>query len=357
MTPSFGVMDRPGYRILHFVREFLETPAGSVPSVATGLHLRDWLGACGTRLGLRTRYAVVPGLYAVGRPSDASPVLVTANYKLSFDSLRRELAGLDLWILAVETMGVNVWCAAGKGSFSTEAVVASVRQSGLERVVAHRKLLLPQLAAPGVAALEVRRQTGFAVEFGPVRARDIPAFLQAGKATPEMRLVDFPLRERLVLIPVELVFLGRPLLYAMAVLGLLSVLVPWLAAGEGLSDALARGLEGLYATLAGVLAGGALAPAALPWLPSRYFAVKGAVAGLAVGALWLALHETGQPLLADGSLLLWMVAVSSYLCMNFTGSTPYTSPSGVEREMRTWLPWQIGGAAIAVLGWFAAPFI
>ena len=32
-------------------------------------------------------YTVEPGLYAVGRPTADLPVLVTANYKLSFDRL------------------------------------------------------------------------------------------------------------------------------------------------------------------------------------------------------------------------------------------------------------------------------
>ena len=35
--------------------------------------------------------------------------------------------------------------------------------------------------------------------------------------------------------------------------------------------------------------------------------------------------------------------------MNFTGCTPFTSPSGVEKEMRAWLPWQVGGAGLAAV--------
>ena len=37
--------------------------------------------------------------------------------------------------------------------------------------------------------------------------------------------------------------------------------------------------------------------------------------------------------------------------MNFTGSSPITSPSGVNREMRRALPFQVAGAAVAVGGW------
>ena len=41
------------------------------------------------------RSTVPPGLYALGEPGRDSDVLVTANYKLSFDMLRRALHGLD----------------------------------------------------------------------------------------------------------------------------------------------------------------------------------------------------------------------------------------------------------------------
>ena len=49
------------------------------------------------------RYSVAPGLYAVGAPDRESDVLVTANYKLSFDTLRRELKGFNAWVLVLDT--------------------------------------------------------------------------------------------------------------------------------------------------------------------------------------------------------------------------------------------------------------
>ena len=66
------------------------------------------------------RFAVDPGLYALRNPGEQAPVLVTANYKMSFDRLRQALPGRDAWILVLDTNGINVWCAAGKGTFATE---------------------------------------------------------------------------------------------------------------------------------------------------------------------------------------------------------------------------------------------
>ncbi len=150
-------------------------------------------------------YTVAPGLYGIGEPSSNSPVLVTANYKLTFDVLRKEMAGLNVWILVVDTRGINVWCAAGKKTFSTQEVVQRVKLSSLDRVVDHRKLILPQLSATGVSAQQVKKGCGFKVVWGPVRAVDIKSFLTSGmKADTDMRRVTFSFPERVVLIPVEL---------------------------------------------------------------------------------------------------------------------------------------------------------
>src|SRR5512136_1084209 len=171
------------------------------------------------RIGVkRGEHRVEPGLYALGNPTKDSPVFVTANYSLSFDALRSSLVGIDGYILVLDTKGINVWCAAGKGTFGTDEIVARVFATQLKEVVTHRKLILPQLGAPGVAAHEVKKRTGFWVEYGPVRAIDLPEYLKTRKATPEMRKVKFTLRDRLVLIPVDVVQTFLPMLAAAIIL-------------------------------------------------------------------------------------------------------------------------------------------
>jgi hypothetical protein len=339
-----------------FVEDFNDTAVGPVPRVSTTLAWRDWLGTARVRLGLRRNgYKVAPGLYCVNRPDRHSPVLVTANYKLSFDALRRELAGIDAWLLVLDTRGINVWCAAGKKNFCTAEVVYRVKKCGLERLVEHRTLILPQLAAPGVAAHEVRKSCGFAVLWGPIRAADLPDYLRGGqKATEAMRLVTFTLAERLILAPVELAMLARPALPVLAAIFLLSGLSPRFFS---IDMAWQRGLAAAGATLAGIVAGAVVTPALLPWLPGRPFYLKGLVAALAVAFLvpWL----WGLPLLGleTPALLLLCLATSSYLAMNFTGATPFTSPSGVEKEMRRAIPVQAGLLLLAIILWVAAPFM
>ncbi len=354
--PGPDAGESPGLRVWSFVTGWLTTSVGPVPQVATTLGTGDCLGRWQMRWGLgRMRYRIAPGLYAAGTPDADSPVLVTANYKLSFDTLRRELAHRDVWILVLETFGINVWCAAGKGTFGTAEVIRRVRAAGLDRLLSHRTLILPQLGAPGVAAHQVRRESGFRIVYGPVRAADLPAFLAADlEATPEMRRVTFTTVERLVLTPVELTGMAKPIGWAILALLVLGALGPQLFQPE---TALLRGLTAILAGLAGVLAGAVATPVLLPWLPGRAFSAKGALAGLAVSLLGLAVGWGRLNGWDMAALLLAVPAVASWCAMNFTGSTTFTSPSGVEKEMRIAIPIQGAGVLLAGVAWIYGGFV
>jgi acetyl-CoA decarbonylase/synthase complex subunit gamma len=291
-------------------------------------------------------YLVPAGLYAVGEPGDNDPVLVTANYKMSYDMVRRELSGRNVWLLVLETFGINVWCAAGKGTFGTEELVHRVETTGLASLVGHRHLLLPILGAPGVASHEVARRTGFRITYATIRACDLPEFLDNGMVTTgSMRALTFSLSERLVLVPVDLAMTLKP----MAVVGVILYAVSVLGAG---TDA---GLAAFVAYAGAVVTGIAVAPILLPLLPGRSFAVKGAVAGLIWAAVWrLSVGnyvDAGIP--ATVAAFLVLPAISSFYTLNFTGSTPFTSRSGVKKEMRIALP-IMGGAILAGLVALAA---
>jgi hypothetical protein len=343
-----------------FVVGTVLTPIGAVPRVASALTRVDRWGTWKARWGVgRMHYTVEPGLYALGHPQRQSPVLVTANYKMSFDELRRALPGRDAWLLVLDTQGINVWCAAGKGTFGTAELAQRLQRSGLEQLLAHRQLVLPQLAAPGVAAHVVIRQTGFKVHYGPIRAADLPAFLDAGLlATPAMRRKTFTLWERAVLIPVELVGVVKPALLVLPALFLLS----GLGGPRGYwANAMAYGSSAVLALVSAILAGAVLMPLLLPWLPGRAFAVKGFVVGLVTALIVLGLRgwqvsSWPQSLEALAWLLL-VPAVAGFLAMNFTGASTYTSLSGVKREMRWAVPLQIIAGAAGLVVWMIARVI
>ena len=300
-----------------------------------------------------------PGLYAVGRPTTESAVLVTANYKLTLDHLRSKLGGLNVWILVLDTKGVNVWCAAGKGTFGTDEIVRQVAATRLAEIVSHRQLVVPQLGAPGVAAHQVKNRCGFCVVYGPVLARDIPAFLAAGmQATPAMRKVDFPLGLRLAVVPIEVTRYAKYVVPAAAVLFFLAGL-----GTEGYSWARVAGTGLISAVLLLVtwLASPVLAPVLLPWLPGRPLSLKGLWLGLGLlcalaGGVWGLLGKFDS-WLGMVSWCLLVPAVSSFIAMIYTGSTTYTSLSGVRYEMRRAVPAQIAAAVAGFAVWIVGRFI
>ncbi|MDD5089935.1 MAG: mercury methylation corrinoid protein HgcA [Candidatus Wallbacteria bacterium] len=337
----------------------LETSVGRVPQVSTHLTWRDRLGTMMVRSNIqRMSYSVVPGLYAVGNPASDAPVLVSANYKLSFDCLRKELTGIDAWILVLDTKGINVWCAAGKGTFGTEEVIRMIKETNLSAAVSQRTLILPQLGAPGVAAHIVQKHSGFRVIYGPVRACDIPAFLESGlQASREMRKVRFDLSDRLAVVPVELMQWGKYALFMAAILILLAGLH---SSGYNSDLALKNGVPAVLLVIIAFFTGGILTPALLPWLPGRAYSVKGAFLGLLLFPFLAFFHfltpeKSGMPEFI--SWLLMIPAITSFLSLQFTGATTFTSMSGVKREMRAALPVQAAIAITGLLLWIWARFL
>jgi len=332
----------------------IELPlAGPAPMRASSEWTRsDRWGAVRCRLGgFRNRYRVAPGLYALGKPGRSSPVLVSANYKLSFDLLRKALGGIDAWILVLDTKGINVWCAAGKGTFGTDEIVARIEASRIASRVDHREIVVPQLGAPGVEAHVVERQSGYRVRFGPVRAADLPAYLAAGKvATPEMRRVRFPLADRAALVPMEVRGAFGPWC-AFALFALIYAAVT--RRGISIDAAWTRGWPLLALGAGSVLAGSVLTPLLLPFLPGRAFTFKGWLAGAVVTAAIL--HVAGLAVRLDpwliGASYAFFPAAAGLLAQQFTGASTITSLSGVLKEIRVslWFLAAAGAATIACL--------
>jgi hypothetical protein len=304
------------------------TPISEILETTSKIRLDNRLDHFLARWGVnRMGHIVKPGLYRLGNPTPDSMVFVSANYTLSFDAVRSALEGNDCYILVLDTKGINVWCAAGKGTFGTDELVRRIAYTGLANVVRHRTLILPQLSAPGISAYEVKRRSGFAVEYGPVRASDLPEYLKTRKATPEMRRVQFPLKDRLVLTPVEFVHVALPAIVASIILYFLSGPLVALAA------------------ITTVLAGTVFFPALLPFIPTHDFSTKGLILGGIVAIPFAVASFTTnfelpfwENVLISFAFLLIMPALTAYLALNFTGCTTFTSRTGVKKEIFRYVP-------------------
>jgi len=336
--------------IPYWTKGTVASAGGSIYRVSSDWVREDYIGMIKSRIGaLRMNYAVAPGLYAVGDPTKESDVFTTANYKLTFDILRRSLKGMNAWVLVLDTKSINVWCAAGKGTFGTDELVKRISETRLDSVVSHKRIILPQLGAVGVNAAAVQKKTGFRVSFGPVQARDIPEYVRSGyKKTKEMSTIAFPMLDRLILTPMEI----NPVMkkypwYAAGVL----ILFGLQPAGLLFREAFACGLPFLILGLVAVFSGAFLTPVLLPLVPFRSFAVKGWVVGMLLTLLAvqaLDIDYEGSKLLL-GTTYLFFPALSSYIALQFTGSTTYTGMSGVNKELRIGIPVYFGTAAVSLV--------
>jgi len=271
---------------------------------------------------------VRPGLYAVGEPDRSSPVLVTGNFDLTVRRLVKAIDGaVNAWLLVADSAGINVWCAAGGGYFTAEKVIAAVKSSHLERVVNHHALILPQLCANGVDGWRIRRETGWGVHWGPAKARDIPAYLQARRQkTDAMRWVRFPLADRLEMVTVTLGF------YSLLIL--LPVLIFWRGLFWPITFSL-LGLSYFYAVVH-------------PWLPGRdglYKSIPLAFIALAGLLLYTVLWNQ----LPGLSLFHWAVGLtglSVFTAAELQGMSPL-----MRGEQANWSYEAVIGLALAAVYW------
>jgi ubiquinone/menaquinone biosynthesis C-methylase UbiE len=244
------------------------------------------------------------GLYRVGQPDRSSPVLVTGNYELTVRRLVRELDGrVDCWLVVANSRGINVWCAAGGGYFTAEDVIAAVKTSGVMQAVDHHALILPQLCANGVDGWKIRKETRWGVHWGPIRARDVPAYLAARrKKTDEMRHVQFRFKDRLEMTTVMVFFYG--LIFALV------ALIFWRA-----HVLLLLGLMALISYIYGIF---------LPWIPGHDGLVKGIIlAAATLVGLWgwsLGWGHLAAPALLDWSLGLGFLGF--FIGSEFQGMSP-----------------------------------
>ena len=340
----------------YYITGQIETPAGIVEQISTVWTNKDLLSTIKVRWSIgRMDYIVTPGLYAVGKPDESSDVYVSCNFKLSFDHLRRALHNLNAWVLVLNTKGINVWCAAGKGTFGTKELAFRIKEHQLEKVVNHRKIIVPQLGATGVSAYKIKEETDFKVIYGPVKADDIPAFVQNGyKATPEMRKINFNFWERTKLVPVELFYAKYYLILIPAIFFILAGLN---SHGFSVDASWNNGGRAIINLCVAYLSGCVLSPILLPIIPFKRFSLKGLVMGWLMAILMLYFNFLSTNIFEIISWFLIIGGISSFMAMNFTGASTFTSLSGVQKEMKISLPLQIFGTALGFIGWIVTRFI
>ncbi|MFX1313726.1 MAG: HgcAB-like fusion protein [Promethearchaeota archaeon] len=143
-------------------------------------------------------FSTEPDLIKVGNPDKKSPVFLTCNFCITVKRVLKALKGLDCYLLIAPSKGINVWCGACGDDFRTDSVISIIKTSGINELVDHRTLILPQLSAPGIDPLIIKKELGWDVNFGPVYAKNIQNYVNNNFIkTEKMREIKFTLSKRL----------------------------------------------------------------------------------------------------------------------------------------------------------------
>ena len=272
-------------------------------------------------------YAVEPGLYYTGdRYDHDATLLVTANYHLTVFLLVRRLRQ-NVRLLVVDTDSINVWCAAGKGTFCNDAIFAQLNryEQHLPKDDHRLKLILPKLCLAGVD-LPALREAGCDAIIGPVYGKDLPTYLSTVPCKDrDTDRVLFGLQSRLF---TTLPGLLQTLKYSVTLL-----LALWLV----------RQIWPLAIPVAGVL-GLTVAmtiayPVCFPYLPGKWFAVKGLSLAIVVSAALCALAAGG--LISRGDLItavLFTLASGMFFGQSYSGNSAVSNGTSVRKETARLLP-------------------
>ncbi len=174
-----------------------------------------------------------------------------------------------------------------------------------------------------------------------MRAADLPEYLKTHEASQEMRRVRFTLSDRIVLIPVELKNFLVPVLIASVILAIIG------------------NYDAAMAIIAAAFTGLVLFPILLPWIPATDFSSKGFLVG-GLTALPFALNTFYGMMdenmwLRSGWAITYMLVmppITAFLALNFTGSSTFTSVTGVKREIFTYISkmaWMFGTGIVLVI--------
>ena len=273
-------------------------------------------------------YAVKPGLYYTGdRYDHDATLLVTANYHLTVFLLVRRLRRQNVRLLVVDTDSINVWCAAGKGTFCNDAIFAQLNryQQHLPKDDHRLKLILPKLSLAGVD-LPALRQAGCDAIIGPVYAKDLPTYLSTAPCKDrDTDRVLFGLQSRLFTMPPGLL---QTLKYGVTLL-----LALWLVRQIWPFAIPVAGVLGLTIVLTIAY------PVCFPYLPGKWFAVKGLSLAIVVSTALCILAAGG--LVSRGNLItavLFTLASGMYFGQSYSGNSAVSNGTTVRKETARLLP-------------------
>jgi acetyl-CoA decarbonylase/synthase complex subunit gamma len=122
---------------------------------------------------------VAQNIYKVGDAKENSPLMITTNFSLSYFIVRGEVENSKVpsWLAVMDNEGLSVLTAWAAGKFTASKIAQFITESGADKNVSHKELIIPGYVAVLSGALE-EKLPGWKITVGPREANQIPTFLK-----------------------------------------------------------------------------------------------------------------------------------------------------------------------------------
>lgn len=92
---------------------------------------------------------IEPGVYPISDPDENSPVFVTTNFALTYFSVASEIeaSNIPAYLLITSSDGMSVLTAWSADKFNGEIIAKTMKQYEIDKLVKHRKLIIPGYVA------------------------------------------------------------------------------------------------------------------------------------------------------------------------------------------------------------------
>ncbi|MHC4679098.1 MAG: acetyl-CoA decarbonylase/synthase complex subunit gamma [Planctomycetota bacterium] len=121
---------------------------------------------------------VEPKVYPIGEPDANSPVMFTTNFSLTYYTVESdvEASRVPSYILVVDTEGTSVLTAYSGDKLNEKAVADAMTKFSVDKLVKHRKLIIPGYVA--VMSGKLEEATSWEILVGPRECSMLPKYLQ-----------------------------------------------------------------------------------------------------------------------------------------------------------------------------------
>jgi len=119
-------------------------------------------------------------IYNIGEPKPESPLFITTNFSLTYFIVSGEIENSKVAsrLAVMDCEGLSVLTAWAAGKFTASKIAQFIQESGIEKDVPHKELILPGYVAILSGAVE-EKLPGWKITVGPREANAIPVFLKS----------------------------------------------------------------------------------------------------------------------------------------------------------------------------------